>query len=146
MNNKYFLIGVIGIIVAGVFYLTSSVTLSPEDDSSESVDYVSVSSEELEKMLENKDFVFIDVHTPEQEHIPSTDFMIPFDEVDKIESVIDNKDQKVVLYCRSGSMSKIAANELVERGYTNIYELNNGMNEWGAKGNNTVPKGSIETL
>ena len=86
----------------------------------------SISSEQLSTMLENKDFVMIDVHTPEQEHISGTDYMISYDEVEKIAAKIPSKDAKVVLYCRSGNMTKRTAKELTEMGYTNIYELENG--------------------
>ncbi len=107
--------------------------------------YTSISSNQLSNMLESKDFTLIDVHIPEQVHIPGTDYMIPYTNIDEIISRIPNKDSKVVLYCRSGGMSKAAAEELVKRGYTNVYELKNGMNEWQALGNPILPKGSIKT-
>jgi len=108
--------------------------------------FESVSSSELDTMLENKDFVMIDVHTPEQEHIPGTDYMISYDEVEKIASVIPDKNSKVVLYCRSGSMSKQTAKDLVGLGYTNVIELENGLNEWKAEEREVLPKGSIKSL
>ncbi len=103
----------------------------------------SISSEKLELMLKNKDFTLIDVHTPEQKHIPGTDFMISYDEIDKIESVIPSKNSKVVLYCRSGGMSKQTAKELAKRGYKNVFELENGLNEWLKEGKEVLPKGSV---
>jgi rhodanese-related sulfurtransferase len=108
--------------------------------------FTSISSKQLSTMLENKDFVMIDVHTPEQEHIPGTDYLISYDETEKIVEKIPSKDAKVVLYCRSGNMTKSASKELVKMGYTNIYELENGLNEWNAEGREVLPKGSIGEL
>lgn len=131
--------------------------LAVHDDSDEAHDktnsdghhdatFKSISSEQLNEMLENKDFIMIDVHTPEQEHIPGTDYLISYDETEKIAAKIPSKDAKVVLYCRSGNMSKSASKELVEMGYTNIYELENGLNEWNAEDREVLPKGSINEL
>jgi rhodanese-related sulfurtransferase len=70
----------------------------------------------------------VDVHTPEQEHIPGTDAFIPFDQVvanqDKFP---EDKATPVLVYCRTGSMSTIAAEELVKLGYTTVYDLEGGI-------------------
>lgn len=115
-------------------------------DGHHDANFQSISATNLKEMLINKDFTLIDVHIPEQEHIPGTDYMISYDEIDKITAVIPNKDSKVVLYCRSGSMSKQTAKALVEKGYTNIYELENGLNEWVSEGGDTLSKGSIKNI
>ncbi len=117
-----------------------------EADGHSGLGFKSISSDDLSGMLGNKDFTLIDVHIPEQEHVPGTDYMISYDEVDKIASVIPSKNSKVVLYCRSGGMSKKAAKELAKMGYTNIFELKNGMNEWKASKKDTLPKGSIKNI
>ena len=44
------------------------------------------------------------------------------------------RDETSVLYCRSGGMSAMAAEELVEAGYTNVLELDGGFNAWKAEG------------
>lgn len=129
--------------------------LAVHDDSDEAHDdtnsdghhdatFNSISSEQLSTMLESKDFIMIDVHTPEQEHISGTDYMISYDEIEKIAEKIPSKDAKVVLYCRSGNMTKSTAKDLVEMGYTNIYELENGLNEWKAENRDVLSKGSIK--
>lgn len=108
--------------------------------------YTSIDSAQLSSMLENKDFILIDVHTPEQRHIPKTDYMVASTKIDKITSVLPDKNTKVVVYCRSGSMSKFAAQELVRLGYTNVHELDNGFNEWLLQNRETLPKGSVSAL
>jgi len=115
-------------------------------DENNEISFKSISSDELSTMLENKDFTLIDVHIPEQEHIPGTDYMIAYNDVDKIISEISSKDAKVVLYCKSGNMSKKTSKALAEKGYTNIFELDKGLNEWKATGKEVLPKGSVESL
>lgn len=94
--------------------------------------YHSVSAATLKIWMEGKDFkqdfFLLDTHIPEQEHIPSTDAFIPFNEIGQsIGKLPADKDTKIVVYCRSGSMSKQASEVLVEMGYTNVYDLEGGI-------------------
>ncbi|KAA3644075.1 MAG: rhodanese-like domain-containing protein [Chloroflexi bacterium] len=93
--------------------------------------YTDINVTELETMLEDKDFLFVNVHIPEGGNIPNTDLFIPFDEISSnLELLPQDKNAKIVLYCRSDSMSGIAAEELVGLGYTNIWNLDGGYNAW----------------
>ncbi len=160
MNKTTMLIivGLIVLVAAVYFVVTSSSSetelasgnqsaqvTAPTTKAASATAFTSVTSQELEAMLEKKDFTLIDVHIPEQKHIPGTDYMISYNDVDQIESVIPSKDSKVLLYCRSGNMSKQTASELVKRGYTNIIELDDGLNGWAAEGREVLPLGSIKS-
>jgi rhodanese-related sulfurtransferase len=99
--------------------------------------YVNVSPAELNIMLKNKDFMFINVHIPFAGNIANTDLSIPYDQINAPENLAQlpvDKNAKIVLYCRSGRMSEIAAKELVSLGYTNIWNLDGGMAEWEQAG------------
>jgi len=99
--------------------------------------YNNVSPNELNVMLDNKDFVLINVHIPFAGNIARTDFSIPYDQISAPENLSQlppDKNAKIVLYCRSGRMSTIAAEALVSLGYTNIWELKGGMLEWEQAG------------
>lgn len=97
--------------------------------------YKSVSSEELNSMLKNKDFVFVNVHIPFEGNIPDTDLSIPYNEIEQnLSQLPADKDAKIVLYCRSGRMSQIAAETLVSLGYTNVWDLEGGMVDWEIAG------------
>ena len=97
--------------------------------------YNNISARELNSMLKNKDFVFINVHTPFAGNIAETDLSIPYTQIDQhLSQLPSDKNAKIVLYCRSGRMSAIAAEELVKLGYTNIWNLKGGMLEWEQAG------------
>lgn len=100
------------------------------EDHSQAESYTSITPKFLEEMLKNKDFTLIDTHIPKQEHIPGTDAFIPYNEISHAPSLPKDKNAKIVLYCRSGSMSRAAAYQLAEEGYTNIYDLTGGKIAW----------------
>jgi phage shock protein E len=98
-------------------------------------EYTDISASELETMLKNKDFVFVNVHVPFEGNIPNTDLSIPFDTIDQhLDQLPADKNAKIVLYCRSDRMSNIAAETLVKKGYTNVYNLDGGFNNWESAG------------
>ena len=98
-------------------------------------EYIDVSVAELQSMLKEKDFLFVNVHVPFEGNIAGTDLSIPYDQIQANLSLLpENKDAKIVLYCRSDRMSRIAAEELVGLGYTNIWNLDGGFNAWSQAG------------
>ncbi|MEK6983338.1 MAG: rhodanese-like domain-containing protein [Nanoarchaeota archaeon] len=101
----------------------------------ENATYKNMSVDELNQQLKNKDFVLVDVHIPEQSHINGTDTFIPYDEIEnQLDNLPSEKDSKIVLYCRTGRMSEIAAQKLAEKGYSNVYNVVGGMVEWVKRG------------
>lgn len=97
--------------------------------------YQSVTPDELNSMLKNKDFVFINVHTPFAGNIAGTDISIAYDQIEQsLSQLPTDKNAKIVLYCRSGRMSAIAAEKLVSLGFTNIWDLKGGMVDWEQAG------------
>lgn len=97
--------------------------------------YVDISPSELDRMLSTEEFFFVNVHIPYEGEIPGTDAMIPYDQVrEELEQFPQDRDAKIVLYCRSGSMSAIAARALVEEGFTNIFNLDGGFRAWESQG------------
>ena len=99
--------------------------------------YTNVGPAELNSMLASKDFVFVNVHIPYEGDIAGTDLSIPYDQItepDNLALLPADKGAQIVLYCRSGRMSEIAANALVGLGYTNVWNLDGGMIEWERQG------------
>jgi len=99
--------------------------------------YTDVNADKLNAMLKNKDFVFVNVHIPFEGDIANTDLSIPYDQIAEpfyLSQLPADTNAKIVLYCRSGRMSTIAAEVLVKQGYTNIWNLAGGMIEWEKTG------------
>lgn len=97
--------------------------------------FTDVSADGLALMLEKKDFPLINVHIPYAGEIEGTDEFIPFDQMEQnLDKLPADKDAKIVLYCRSGSMSGTSARTLVELGYTDVWNVDGGMIAWQASG------------
>jgi rhodanese-related sulfurtransferase len=90
---------------------------------------------ELVTMLETKDFELINVHIPDAGQIPGTDVHIAYTDTAGLEAHLDDLGTKAVLYCRTGPMSEIAAEALIDLGYCQIYDMPAGMVGWESAGN-----------
>jgi phage shock protein E len=100
-----------------------------------------VNPDQLAQMLAGpKDFSLVNVHVPYEGEIAKTDLQIPYDQIDAHLKQLPGKDTKIVLYCRSGRMSDIAARRLAELGYNRIYDLTGGMLAWEASGRSLVDR------
>ena len=99
--------------------------------------YNNINADELDSMLKDKDFVFVNVHIPFEGNIVDTDLSIPYDQITEPANLAQlpaDKNAKIVLYCRSGRMSEIAAEALVKLGYADIWNLDGGMVQWEREG------------
>ena len=97
--------------------------------------YTDVSVAELQTMLASKDFTFVNVHIPFEGNIAKTDLSIAYDVIGQnLDKLPSDKNAKILLYCRSGRMSAIAAKTLIGLGYTNIWNLSGGMAAWEQTG------------
>ena len=95
--------------------------------------YVNITAEEAKQIMDSEEgYIILDVRTQEeydQGHIPGAIVISHEEIVEKAEDVLTDKNQLILVYCRSGRRSKIAAEALVELGYTNIKEFG-GIIDW----------------
>ena len=95
--------------------------------------YVNITAEEAKQIMDSEEgYVILDVRTQEEydeSHIPGA-ILIPNTEIEaRAEELLTDKNQLILVYCRSGRRSKLAAEALVELGYTNIKEFG-GIIDW----------------
>ena len=95
--------------------------------------YVNITAQQAKEMMDNEnDYIILDTRTQEEydeSHITGA-ILIPYDEIlEKAEGVLTDKSQLILVYCRSGRRSKLAAEDLVKLGYTNIREFG-GIIDW----------------
>ena len=95
--------------------------------------YMNITAEEAKQIMDTEEgYIILDVRTQEeydQGHIPGA-ILIPDTEIKaEAENILTDKAQLILVYCRSGRRSKLAAESLVELGYTNIKEFG-GIIDW----------------
>ena len=137
--RKYILIASL-ILIMGVSGCNNNMDNSTESESGMVGDvteirdkYIQISMSEAVSMMEQEtDYIILDVRTAEEfaeKHIPDA-INIP-NEVIGTEEIpeLPDKEQLILVYCRSGNRSKQASEKLAALGYTNVYEFG-GIRDW----------------
>ena len=95
--------------------------------------YEQITPAEAKEIMDSQDgYVILDVRTQEEfdeAHIDGAILIPDYEISDKAESVLKDKNQLILVYCRSGRRSKLAASDLVTLGYTNVKEFG-GIIDW----------------
>ena len=95
--------------------------------------YVNITAEEAKQIMDTEEgYVILDVREQDEYdagHIPGA-ILIPYTQIEeKANDMLPDKAQRILVYCRSGRRSMIAAEALAELGYTNIKEFG-GIIDW----------------
>ena len=122
MKHRLFLILLIVLLLTGC-------AVSTDKD----VTYTQITMSEAVEMMESEsDYIILDVRRPDEfaaGHIPNA-INVPNESIGTYEiSELPDKDQLILVYCRSGNRSKQASQKLVKLGYTNVVEFG-GINDW----------------
>jgi len=126
-----FIVGLIGYFIYNAW---------PMDNKS----YENISVDQLEKLMDQKDFTLINVHIPYQGEIDNTDLLIPFNAINQYKNLLPkNKDAKIVVYCMGDQMSYVAAEQLIKMGYIRVFNLQGGMLAWQNQGRRLVHRQSL---
>jgi len=95
--------------------------------------YTDITVEEAKKIIETGNVILVDVRTQEEyneKHIDGA-ILIPNETItDSQPAELPDKDADILVYCRSGKRSSEAAKKLADMGYTNVYNMLGGINEW----------------
>ena len=119
---------IIGMLVMLLFAGCSQAKGNPQEAS-----FVNITAEKAKQLMDTEEnYIILDVRTQEeydQGHIPGA-ILIPDNRIDAdAEKVLTDKNQLILVYCRSGRRSKLAAERLVQLGYSNIKEFG-GILDW----------------
>lgn len=96
------------------------------------MEYKRITAEEAKEIIDKEEVIILDVRTPEEykdEHIKDALLIPDYELKNSADSKLPNKDEKILVYCRSGNRSKTAAKLLIDMGYTNVYEFG-GIISW----------------
>ena len=94
-----------------------------------------VSADDFARTVTQRNRVTINVHVPFEGAIRGTDQFIPFDRIEQQAARLpSDRSAPLAIYCRTGSMSATAAKTLAALGYTDVVELQGGMQAWEASG------------
>ena len=142
--------GLLVILIAAFMLLGrsgSAATSGPPLANGESVhqaqggQWTNVTADRLAEMLKTKDFTLVNVKTPYIGEISGTDLYIPYDQLTtRAAELPKSKDAKILVYCRSGVESAQGAQTLLNLGYTNVWNLDGGMNAWTTSGRTLIQK------
>ena len=97
--------------------------------------YRKITPEEAKEMMAEEGVLILDVREKSEfdEGYIEGALLLPVGNINSGDlSLIPDKDQKLLIYCRSGNRSGIAAKKLVEYGYTQVYDFG-GINDWPDK-------------
>jgi len=135
MNQKLIIITVIIAVVLGLVWVMKKTGVQTKSENFSATTNNSivklVSPQEFANLAKDKNAFVVDVHTPEQTHIPGTDAIIPFDQIQDNKGTLPaDKSTPILVYCRSGSMSAKASTEIAALGYTAVYDLEGGTNAY----------------
>ena len=114
--------------------ITSNSTATTNGAKTNEIRHVSM-NDIVKIMEENKDYVIVDVRTPDEYkegHIPNA-INIPNETINEtVYNKLKDKNQLILIYCRSGSRSRQAAYKMQKLGYTNLVDFG-GIINWKGK-------------
>ncbi|MBQ1962388.1 MAG: rhodanese-like domain-containing protein [Clostridia bacterium] len=102
-------------------------------DGSNTPTYEQITAQEAKTIMDSEtDYIIIDARTQEEfaeGHIENAILIPEYEIKNRAEKELPDKDALILVYCRSGRRSKIASEELVRLGYTNVKEFG-GIIDW----------------
>ena len=122
-----------GLIIMLLISLSLFGMTACDGENGEASTYEQITAEQAKTIMDTeKDYVIIDARTEEEfaeGHIENAILIPEYEIKDRAQKELSDKEQLILVYCRSGRRSKIASEELVKLGYTNVKEFG-GIIDW----------------
>ena len=146
MERKVKIRKIVLLIIIGIFSVfgfscsktgneKQDLVMSKEAKNGKKAEYKKITSDEAKKMMETQKAIVVDVRTLEEYnegHIPNA-ISVPLETIEnEAETKLKNKDDLILVYCRSGRQSREAALKLIEKGYTNVIDFG-GIKDWNGE-------------
>jgi monothiol glutaredoxin len=100
----------------------------------------SLSPQELKNMLDRQQVVLFDVRPPEERSLSSIPAARPLDESGQAYLQSLDRDAPIALHCHHGVRSHSAAQQLIQNGFRNVYNLSGGIDAWSQTVDSNVPR------
>ena len=146
MERKVKIRKIVLLIIIGIFSVfgfscsktgneKQDLVMSKEGKTGKKAEYKKITLDEAKKMMETQKVIVVDVRTLEEYnegHIPNA-ISVPLETIEnEAEAKLKNKDDLILVYCRSGRRSREAALKLIEKGYTNVIDFG-GIQDWNGE-------------
>ncbi len=118
------------ILLILLFSVTLTACKKPTDNTKPT--YQLITPESAKIMMEDSSVIILDVRTPEEYkegHIEGAILIPDYEILETAEKILTDKNQTILVYCRSGNRSRKAANNLLYLGYQNVYDFG-GIIDW----------------
>lgn len=129
------LISVLGISCGRTMNSKQVSVNSKEVKNEKKAEYKKITSDEAKNIMLTEKPIVVDVRSLEEYnegHIPNA-ISIPLETIgNEAETKLKNKDDLILVYCRSGRRSREAALRLIEKGYTNVIDFG-GIQDWNGE-------------
>ncbi len=123
----------IGAAAIVLFYIITGLSGCGAPDVGSRAGYMQITAEEAKQIIDSdEDYIILDVRTEEEYaegHIPDSLLIPDYEIEEKAEEMLTDKEQTILVYCRSGNRSKDASEKLAQMGYTDVREFG-GINDW----------------
>ena len=116
-----------------IFFVMGCAKQSAKGDGDKAVGYQKITPAVVKERLDKGEkLIIVDVRTKEEYdsgHIANS-LLIPYDEIEKkAPALLTDKNAAIIVYCRTGRRSEIAAKALIGMGYTNVADMG-GISDW----------------
>ena len=129
------LISVLGISCGRTMNSKQVSVNSKEVKNEKKAEYKKITSDEAKNIMSTQKAIVVDVRSLEEYnegHIPNA-ISVPLETIEnEAETKLKNKDDLILVYCRSGRRSREAALRLIEKGYTNVIDFG-GIQDWNGE-------------